>query len=168
MSNPSCCWLCGILIDTKLKRYQNRKALQDFVKEKCTVSPFVYNWLISTSGDDQKYPVCVPCVNWKRRASKLPGTRKALLQLDQLILFLLSPGEGREPDQRCMARLITAVKQVGNPYRLAIPTPVHSILLLMPEAPDLSSVVKSWWEYNGRTDFFNNPNMARMVRSVQK
>ena len=167
---PMCCWLCGITIDSKFKRYQNRKALQEFILARCAPTPFVYNWLLSMPSLDQKDPVCVPCVNWKRRASKAhEKKRRATLQLDQMVYYLINPGKGQEPDQRCMTRLVVAMKQHSNPYRLAIPTPVHDILSRVAgDHVSLADVIASWWRYNDETEFFSNPSTARLVRSTQK
>ena len=51
------------------------------------------------------------------------------LQLDQLILYLLSPGHNQEPDARCMQRLVQAAKQAeGNCALHAFPLPARSVL----------------------------------------
>ncbi len=91
-----------------------------FVNECCKATPFLHACLSNQlKMQDDKLFICIPCVNWKRRASQgnLKRVQRPMLQLDQMILFLLQPGRHQEPDQRCMDRLVKAVRQDDNPYR---------------------------------------------------
>ena len=99
--------------------------------------------------------------------SKYTPRRQPVLQLDQLILFLLQPGFHQEPDHRCMERLITAARQADNPYRVVFPVQALTILDNA-RGNTLHACVVSWWVYNGRTEFFASGYEARMVRCALK
>lgn len=163
------CFLCGTSLTTRRRRYQLASQLKHMLQHKCTPTPFVQSLLLSTECSDDKEPLCVPCVNWKRRCwnGSLKRKAKPVLQIDQLIMFLLSPGSMQEPDQRCVQRLVLALKQPGNPLRKALPMQVETILGNM-EGEDVHSAISAWWDYNGKCEFFANGDAARFVRSSIK
>lgn len=90
-----------------------------------------------------------------------------MLQLDQMILFLMQPGRHQEPDMRCMERLVKAVRQPCNPYRALFPAPVRWIVSRI-KGDTYRDCVVAWWEYNGRTEFFASAQEARRVRCALK
>jgi len=163
------CTLCGTRLTGPRRRFCNQPELRDFVSGRCRSTPFVYSNILSVPAEDRRMSVCIPCVNWKRRAetSGFKRQRKPLLQLDSLILYILQPGRVQEPDHRCMDRLLRAARQRENPLRTCFPLPVVSILDRM-QGNDYLHVVTAWWEYNGKTVFFQNPQVARRVRCAVK
>ena len=178
MASRDYCSLCGIRLSLGLKRrlFSGSEA-RKFITQRCKPTPFLYQLLAAApscpSNDPgsslQQRSVCIPCVNWKRRveAGTLKRTKHPLLQLDQLILFLMQPGKHQEPDHRCMERLIKAVRQPDNPYRHIFPLPVQSISLAL-RGNTYQHCVAAWWEYNDRTEFFASPQEARRVRCAIK
>lgn len=161
------CFLCGIsLPDERRCRYRPTEELQAFVRASCVPTPLAYARIADAFDLPEEAPVCIPCVNWKRRASARGG-KKSHLQLDQLISYVLQPGRMAEPDQRCVARLLEALADPSSPFAACVPLPVRTIVASL-EAPDLPSITKAWWELNGRTRFFRHPQTARLVRTMQK
>jgi hypothetical protein len=167
------CSLCGIYLSSGHKRrlYCASEA-RKFIVERCKPTPFLYKTLTSEDGcplPARANSVCIPCVNWKRRAESgaLKRTKQPLLQLDQLILFLMQPGRHHEPDHRCMERLVKAVRQMDNPYRHIFPLPVLSISLNIKDNT-YQHCITAWWEYNGKTEFFASSHEARRVRCAIK
>lgn len=130
MSGPQQCVLCGILLQGRKRRLFCPVEGVKFITERCKATPFLHAFLENTlPRQTTKLGLCIPCVNWKRRAERgtLRRTARPMLQLDQMILFLMQPGKHQEPDHRCMERLVEAVRQAGNPYRCA---PVPSFFFL--------------------------------------
>jgi len=93
--------------------------------------------------------------------------RYPLLQIDQLILFLMDPGRYKEPDNRCMVRLMEAIRQEDNPFVSGFPTPVKSIIKNIKDNTYHHAVL-AWWNYNGQTPFFSHARQVRKVRYVIK
>lgn len=163
------CCLCGITLAGLKRRYQTSPENAAFVSSRCKSSPFLYPLLASTERAAERQGVCIPCVNWKRRVDTcgLRRNRQPMLQMDQLILFLLQPGFHQEPDHRCMERLIAAARQADNPYRVVFPVQALTILDNA-RGNTLHDCIVSWWDYNGRTEFFASGCEARMVRCALK
>lgn len=115
------CVFCGICLQGMKRRLFCPLEGRRFLDERCKPTPFLHAYLSDTLGRVQgkRQVLCIPCVNWKRRAEQgaLKRTPSPMLQLDQMILFLMQPGKHAEPDLRCMERLVVAVRQIGNPYR---------------------------------------------------
>lgn len=163
------CALCGIDLRGARRRFQVYDELKAFVVARCQPTPFVYEALVARSGSHRQC-MCIPCVNWKRRVNGKGGLKRCarpLLQLDQLILFLMQPGVVLEPDSRCTDRLFRAIKQACNPYRPSYPFPVACILEAM-RGDSYAHAVTAWWEFNGRTEFFRSPGEAKRVRQAMK
>lgn len=167
------CGLCGIHLAAGLKRrFQCPAEIQAFVVRRCKATPFLYAHLMRQEGHAVKrQALCIPCVNWKRRVDSRAGlkrTRRPMLQLDQLIVYLLQPGKHQEPDHRCMERLVRAVRQGNaNPFACVLPTPVRTIASSIAGDTYLDCVM-AWWEYNGKTEFFASAQEARRVRCAMK
>ena len=167
-ANSFCC-LCGTRLAQGVKRrYQRAAECAAFVRKQCKPSPFLYSLLATQAGADAT-GVCIPCVNWKRRVETcgLRRTRQPMLQLDQLICFLLRPGQHMEPDRRCMGRLVLAARDPSNPYSCVFPGPVKHILERVVANTFVACVV-AWWDFNGRTEFFASGQEARRVRGAVK
>jgi hypothetical protein len=166
------CTLCGIQLVGLKRRLFCPLEGQKFIREKCKPTPFLHAFLSNRkaepSGPVKDY-LCIPCVNWKRRVvqGSLRRAGKPMLQLDRMILFLMQPGRHREPDMRCMERLVTAVRQVGNPYLAIFPHPARWIASRI-DGDTYQHCVLAWWEYNGRTEFFQTAQEARRVRCALK
>lgn len=165
------CAFCGINLQNGLKRRLfNAAQGRKFILQRCKETPFLYSVLTQpgTESPEKQY-LCIPCVNWKRRAEhgRLKRTRQPMLQLDQMILFLMQPGRFQEPDHRCMERLVVAVRQPDNLYRWIFPAPVQRIIQDI-SGDTYQHCVAAWWLYNGRTEFFSSPQEAKRVRSAVK
>lgn len=161
------CFLCGIALpDDRRRRYKPSAELQEFVRARCVPTPLAYARIAEADGLPEEAPLCIPCVNWKRRAGGR-GAKKAQLQVDQLIAYVLQPGRVAELDQRCVGRLLEALADPGSPFAACVPLPVRAIVARL-DAPDLPSITKAWWELNGHTRFFRHPQTARLVRTMQK
>jgi hypothetical protein len=164
------CCLCGISLAPGIKRrFQRAKDLVSFIRARCKPSPFLYQRLLLHHQEEPVVMICIPCVNWKRRVETggLKRTRQPMLQLDQLICFLMRPGPFAEPDHRCMERLVAAGREEINPYRSIFPAPVRSILDAVRDNT-FQACVASWWTYNDRSEFFASGQEARRVRNALK
>ena len=169
------CCLCGIHLVGLKRRYQCHVENAAFARKRCKPSPFLFVHLtsapenVSNDEAEDRQGVCIPCVNWKRRVETcgLKRTKQPMLQLDQLICYLMQPGVHPEPDHRCMQRLIKAARQPDNPYRSVFPVPVQTILNATKDDTFIACI-KAWWEYNGHTEFFASGHEARRIRSVAK
>ena len=184
VSHQHCC-LCGIKLFGLKRRFQSPANTAAFVAKHCKPTPFIYPLLSSESGGGDSSVsksgqqsckrrsmlrgVCIPCVNWKRRVETcgLKRSKHPMLQLDQLICFLMQPGYHVEPDHRCMERLVMAAQQPDNPFRSFFPVAVQTILDAA-KAPTSQACVYAWWEYNGCTEFMASGPEARRVRCVVK
>lgn len=167
MSTTTNCFLCGIrMIKERKCRYKSTSELQAFVRDRCVPTPIAHQRITEAGDLPDQVPVCIPCVNWKRRAS-VAGRGKHYLQVDQLVMYILQPGRMAELDQRCVGRLLDALAEPTSPFAASIPLPVRAILARL-DAHDLQSITKSWWEQNGYTRFFRHPQTARLVRSLHK
>ena len=163
------CALCGVDLWSAKRRYQVFDDLKAFVGRRCQRTPFVYEALTRLSGSHRQC-MCIPCVNWKRRVGCRGGLKRCarpLLQLDQLILYMMQPGAVPEPDSRCTERLFRALRQEGNPFRSSFPFPVECMLANL-KGDTYAHAVAAWWEYNGRTEFFRSPCEAKRVRQALK
>ena len=161
------CALCGISLQGLKRRLLCALEGRRFVMQRCKPSPFLYQRLLLEVKENSY--LCIPCVNWKRRA-ELGGLRRTyrpMLQLDQMILYLMQPGRYQEPDHRCMERLVRAVRQASNPYLCLFPSPVQHIARLI-KGDTYRDCILAWWEFNGRTEFFSSAQEARRVRGALK
>ena len=170
MSDPFCT-LCGINLMGMKRRLFCPVEGRKFIEQKCKQSPFLYERL--TRGNDlpsdKNSFLCIPCVNWKRRAEQgsLRRAIRPMLQLDLLLLYLMQPGKHQEPDRRCMERLVKAARQDSNPYRAIFPFPVQQIVQRI-KGDTYHHCVLAWWEFNGKTEFFASAQEARRVRCALK
>jgi hypothetical protein len=160
------CFLCGISLPLdRQRRYKPSEELRAFVRARCVPTPVAYACIDEADGLPEESLVCIPCINWKRRASG--RGQKQYLQVDQLVAYILQPGRMDLPEQRCVGRLLAALADPANPLGPRFPLPVQAIVARL-ETHDVPSIVRAWWELNGRTLFFRHPQTARLVRSLQK
>jgi hypothetical protein len=160
------CFLCGITLpENRQRRYKPSAELQAFVRARCVPTPLAYACIDEAAGLPEESPVCIACINWKRRA----GCRgkKQHLQVDQLAMYVMQPGRMAELDQRCVGRLLDALADPTSPFARCLPLPVTEIVSRL-EAHDVPSITKAWWDFNARTRFFRHPQTARLVRTLQK
>lgn len=162
------CTLCGIRFDRGKRRFQEWGNILEFLRKRCKPSPFVHRLLVQDEGQGIR-ALCIPCVNWKRRVegTGLKRIRTPPLQIDHLIMYLMQPGRQQEPDHRCMERLIRAVRQDDNPFLSALPLPAQSIVRRL-KGDSYGHVVAAWWDYNGKSEFFQSAQEARRVRCAIK
>ena len=63
------CFLCGITFPRdRQRRYKPSAELQAFVRSRCVPTPLAYASIDEADGLPDESPLCIPCVNWKRRA----------------------------------------------------------------------------------------------------
>jgi hypothetical protein len=165
----SCCVLCGICLQGLKRRLFNVVDGKTFIVRRCKASPFVYACLTREGALEGRKYLCIPCVNWKRRAEhgSLRRSIRPMLQLDQMILYLMQPGRQQEPDRRCMERLVRAVRGECNPYRHVFPSIVQDVLRRV-QGDTYQDCILAWWEFNGCTEFFSSAQEARRVRVALK
>ena len=84
--NHNQCFLCGIDLHGKARRFRTLQELHALVTSKCVSTPLAYQVMVRENPGPERRPLCIACVNWKRRALKRTG--KAYLQLDQMILYV--------------------------------------------------------------------------------
>ncbi len=153
------------------RRMQSREELAAFVLRRCWPTPFLYQLLSCPQppGEtDSRHELCIPCVNWKRRVVQARSVRRKrlpVLQMDQLIYYLLRPGVYPEPDRRCMGRLLVAARQSDNPFRFVFPLPVQTMLVNV-RADTPAGCIEAWWGYNGSTEYFASGGEAKRVRAL--
>ena len=146
-------------------RRQGIDSLQKFVKEGCKPTPFFHLWL--SNGVDLDPLLCTACVNWRRRCIKKKNQEKPLLQMDQLILFMVCPGKYMLPDHRCVRRLLESLCDPGNPLVQVLPVVVRKIIEGVGEL-DEKGCLDSWWRNNDKTHFMRYPGAAKMIRLLRK
>ena len=160
------------------KRKRSLRSLAQFVSTRCRPTPYGYQHFSAVRGE-ARVLLCISCVNWQRRSADVERKKKAkpLLLLDQVALFMLEPGTVTFPDQRCVLRLLTRLRDPGDDWvpRLLLgllPVPVQAMINMLPSPPCRADesvqklVVRVWWEYNGRTVFFAHHLTAKLVRKM--
>jgi len=174
MSVPFCT-LCGVSCANPSQcRLADVADIQRVVQTHCTPTALHYRSLLALSSADRR-PLCMPCVNWKRRASKKQvsqrDTRRATVYftpLDTIILYTISPGHFPEPDQRCLVRLSQTAANPRNGYSAVIPALVRKLLNHALAADDQEAtgvtLLRLWWKENAESSFFRFPETARAVR----
>jgi hypothetical protein len=194
--NASCIFCGGLVAATPETAHNNRKrtltSLGLFVSLRCQATPHAYQYFSSVRGE-ARVLLCVSCVNWQRRAcaARSKGSKpwkRPLLFIDQFVLFMLKPGTTPFPDQRCVLRLVHALRRAGTSDSASdwvpglllslLPVPVQAMVLSLDlgslptpplqESSILNAMVSAWWEYNGRTAFFSHHLTAKLVRRTIK
>jgi hypothetical protein len=181
----SCCIFCSGTIPllggaVYNKRKRSLSSLSQFVLARCQPTPYAYRYFSAVRGED-RVMLCISCVNWQRRGyvarRKKAAGRRQLLLADQVALFMLRPGTVPFPDQRCVLRLLTALRDPGDDWvpRLLfglMPLPVQTMIGMLPPCMEgegvMRAIVRVWWEYNGRTVFFASHLTAKLVRKMVK
>ena len=188
---PTCIFCGGRILSTEGCYKQRRQSLTNlgqFVMQRCRATPYAYQFFSGVRGE-QRVLLCISCVNWQRRcayqgrrpAVKGKAGQRPLLFIDQFVLFMLRPGTIIFPDQRCVLRLLHALRRedadwVSRLLMGLLPVPVQAMVLSLdmttlsplPEANVLHCMVRAWWEYNGRTVFFAHHLTAKLVRRIIK
>jgi len=134
-----------------------------------------------------RYPICMPCVQWYRRAKKSRATssKKIFTPLDRsastfdasnhvsdsylvsarsILLHVLCPGRFPDPDLRCYARLSSVAADPENGFASTVPDTVRRILGAARESPAARSVLREWWRANDSTPCFRHAETARAIR----
>jgi len=175
------CAMCQQDLQDRPKHEQDVPKLINFIKTKCEPTPYMYHWLIT-------YPfepfLCDPCINWRRRClvgllsrphkqQARPKTQpvkrfaKPMLQVDQLITYLMQPGRCQLPDKRCLHRLLFALRDPTNLMPHIMPLCIQTIIGFTEGNTELD-LVRAWWKYNNQTHFLRHPLTAKRVRAVIK
>jgi hypothetical protein len=183
----SCCIFCSGTIPLLAGSVYNKRKrtlthLGQFVLARCRPTPYAFQYFSAARGEERVL-LCISCVNWQRRAlvprRKKAAARKPLLLADQVALFMLQPGTVPFPDQRCVLRLLSALRDPGDDWvpRLLLglmPLQVQTMIGMLPSPPCageesiLRAIVRVWWDYNGRTVFFASHLTAKLVRRMVK
>jgi hypothetical protein len=71
------CFLCGCATPHGCR--QSTADLKSFTQLNCQATPFAYSMITETPSAQESSPLCIPCLNWKRRAVK--KSRKTYLQV---------------------------------------------------------------------------------------
>jgi hypothetical protein len=169
------CTLCGVLCADPLQcRLADTVEVQRVVRARCTPTALHYKSVMALSPADRR-PLCMACVNWKRRARKKLQTtycqrRSApcFTPMDSVLLHAISPGHFPEPDQRCFQRLARAAADPANGYSAVVPACVRRLLEGALAAGEQETqrvrLLRRWWEENAESSFFRFPETARAVR----
>lgn len=182
----NCCIFCSGLVPvlttpTYNKRKRSLTSLSQFVSARCQPTPHAFPYFSAVRGEE-KVLLCISCVNWQRRAcggGRKRQTKKPMLLIDQVAVFMLQPGIILFPDQRCVLRLLAAMREPGDDWVPKLlfglmPVPVQTMIGMMPSPPCgvdesvHSVIVRVWWEYNGRTVFFAHHLTAKLIRKSLK
>ena len=189
------CFFCQKVLDDKRRaRTQDMTYLNAFLTQKCHATPFLYRSLLNITSSEQLSDispmVCIACVNWKLRCgngllarSRNSNSRRRhctsyptkftrpLLQIDQLLLFLVNPGKHFLPDRRCLLRLIESMQNRDNVFLQSImPQNVLTIVGQVDTRSPLvvNDLIRAWWEYNNQPVFMMHSETARLVRNMLK
>ncbi len=155
------CLLCGChCADPEDCRVTDASVVQDILRRRCAPTAFHYRSAMALRPSD-RYPLCMPCVNWGRRnRRKRARAKKTHTPLDSVILHALSPGHFPEPDHRCLERLAKSAADPHNGFAAVVPPKLRPLLERAAQADFLAE----WWNLNQRTSFFRHSETARAVR----
>jgi len=86
------CFLCGIQLDREThRRYQAVDKMQALIQNRCIVTPLGYQLLQNLPASSRREPICIPCVNWKRRLESAANQRrKTYLQVSPIMFLLIT------------------------------------------------------------------------------
>lgn len=151
--------MCGwIFSKGKGVRRISISTLQARIRRQWREGPVVYRAIMGANGDAAKdhgagtTTCCATCL-------KRPGDGTTMLPLDSYLLYLMAPT--KNPDLRRQKRMQTALLRtcpatgMYNPYA----TPRWVLDIASSKDP-----VRTWWERNLCTDFFQHKHTARCVR----
>lgn len=71
------CFLCGCATSNGCR--QSTRDLKNFTQLNCQATPFAYSMIMEMPSTQKSSTLCIPCLNWKRRAVK--KSRKTYLQV---------------------------------------------------------------------------------------
>lgn len=179
------CPMCGLpLLDSVERRYQPFASVVSLVRQHCTPTPFVHGALLRRApcAGAPRIPFCIPCINWIRRLrrharrgngpaprSGSNGRKDRLIPVDELLAFLVHPGQRGAPDLRSLPRLLQTLLQAPdgggrfvNQYLQLAPAYTRRLAPLFEGVPSpcgesvMASIVTEWWAANGRPQAFTN------------
>lgn len=166
------CLLCGLRCDDpQTFRVTDASEVQQLLAAACVPTAFHYASVVSLPGK-ARHPLCIPCVNWKRRAKKMSRLPrwKRLTPLDSILMHTVAPAHYPEPDQRCFERLARAAADPDNGFCAVIPERIRQILAGAVSSKDTrpcavsAEILRGWWRANHETAFFRHPETARAIR----
>lgn len=117
-----------------------------------------------------RYPCCIACINWLRRLTSSQRCVKIPLPIDNLILFLHSPGSAIvRPDLRSFKRMMKnffpPCGLLKNSYmRFCTPLMERIIKKFRSVPQDLDHLVAIWWESVGSPILLGDRTTAMYVR----
>jgi hypothetical protein len=97
------CILCGhVLSPDAGRRYKKYDAMADLISVKCIPTAFVYSCVVKHRDSCGKHTVCIACVNWTRRLSLKTTPGLILIPMDNVIMFVMEPGQYCIPIPICL------------------------------------------------------------------
>jgi hypothetical protein len=187
------CVLCGhVLFHGVGRRYKKHEVMKELITRKCVATPYVYSCITKHASGDGKHTVCIACVNWTRRLSLRNNLEKVLIPMDNLILFVMKPGQYVEPDKRTLVRLLHSlcrgsvsdgVAPMLNHYNCFEDGTMRSVKKILrdkyfvgdsdkDDGVDYSKdaivdlIIREWWIYNGMSDCLEDKATGRYVRRM--
>jgi hypothetical protein len=185
--------LCGhVLSCDTARRYKKHDVLKQLVIRKCIPTAYVYSCVVNYRGAG-KHTVCIACVNWTRRLSIRKGKDLVFIPIDNVILFVMQPGEYLEPDKRTLVRLLHSLcvpvvveeeprNSVLNQYSSFESGCMRSVKKVLLEKyfvagqevdisdyhkePVIDTIIREWWIFNGMPCFLDNKRIGRYVRKM--
>lgn len=170
--SSSWCILCGRYLNPSSdRRYKSHQSTAALLEQRCYPTPFVYRHIIATSSSsrDNRCACCIACVNWIRRLTRRRKATKIPLPVDNILLFLHSPGAAIvRPDQRSFQRLLKSLAGGKNPYTCFCTPVMERILGRLSKEQALCNhvpaVVYVWWKTMGSNTFLEDRVTAQHVR----
>lgn len=115
------------------RRYKHLQDLCKLIEKTCVPTHLVFDSITSLGVQEQRmiggqpneadedtdhksgrYPLCIACINWTRRLSKLDGLKKQFIPFDNVLLFIQDPGKYKEPDKRSLFRILQNISMIFN------------------------------------------------------
>ena len=105
---------------------------------------------------------CRLCFHQLRRRTKGMQRNKQPLPLDATLLQAIIPSNTRQEDSRTRERMCAALRLPGNSYSNSF----EAVQRLLPTTGQTQTLLRDWWEYNLRTEFFSHKTTARLARKA--
>ena len=158
------CILCGISRQhTTELSHHTAKSITDLIQQRCSRGPLVYPTIMEW--DQPTVCACRLCFHQLKRRSKGVMPKKQPLPLDATLLQALIPGNMRQQDSRTRERICAALRTPGNSYSKSF----EALSRLLPPTEDCqqqATLLRDWWNYNLRTEFFAHKTTAKLARKA--
>jgi len=189
MSLPHCVTCGHCMLPEDELRHKDAGDLVAFTRRYCAPTHFVYLYLQSL---DKRYrpPLCCACLNWQRRVGTsgqgARGSKKPLIPMDSLLVFVDQPTVQNAPDKRTLVRLLRSLAfprktghgDVPNCYTMFAGPALRCVLhrlrergaLEEPTSKDVikGEIVRGYWLTHGMPTAFESGELARVVRRMAR